>query len=124
MNLEIGSPVTLTSMPYFDKPPRLRVGQLYEVVKIRLNRFYVTIRDDGYNLVEVWCGHLKLSLSRSDQIIHDNNLTWVSDWVEEEMYFDANRGAKRFNQLAIKVDCKWSDGSSPIMLIRYGFVKC
>lgn len=124
MNLEIGSPVTLISMPYFDEPPRLRVGQLYEIVKIRLNRFYVTIRDDSYNLVEIWYGHLKLSLSRQEQIIHDNSLTWVSDWVEEEMYFDADRGAKRFNQRAIKVDCKWSDSSSPIMLIRYGFVKC
>jgi len=42
----------------------------------------------------------------------------ISDWVDEETFFDHRR---RNPSLTI-VDKKWSKGSSPIMLVKYGTI--
>jgi hypothetical protein len=46
----------------------------------------------------------------------------MNDWVEEETYFDAQRYAKRHGNIARITAKKWSDGSSPIMLLKYEII--
>lgn len=46
----------------------------------------------------------------------------VNDWVDEETYFDAQRYAQRYGCRAKIIEKKWSEGSSPTMLIKYDIV--
>ena len=45
------------------------------------------------------------------------------DWVDEETFFAADRYAQKYGERAYIIEKKWSEGSSPIILIKYEFRK-
>ena len=46
-------------------------------------------------------------------------ITSGDDWCDEESFFDA----RRHDPTLEIVDKKWSEGSSPIMLVKWGHIK-
>lgn len=51
------------------------------------------------------------------------NKPYVSDWIDEEKFFELYRSEARHGRKIKIVDRMWSKGSSPIMLYKWSYVE-